>query len=190
VNHLGAKMKSFLFPFIIFCALVWSPEPTWSHTELTKGYRFGLSQNHLLARPLETINALGLGLTSAYEFILTERFTLGIDLEYRHFSGEAATSQLGYGLLMKHYLTPSQLLEQKLVPFVEYGLLMSVTRQKGRPYSGTAHDTKLGAGANFTVGETPLFAEASYHFSRLTYFEQQKLNFDYLQIAFGWRGSL
>lgn len=155
----------------------------------TRSYRMGLSWNHRSSEALAGSRLEGVGLSSAYEFNLNPRFTLGINLDYRSFAGEQGLTQLGYGLLMKHQWNLNIEGSREIRPYLEYGLLMNVSRQKGRPRSGTSHDTKLGLGLNFNLADLPLFIETSYHISRLSYFEQNALNLDYLQMTLGWRGS-
>lgn len=159
-----------------------------SHAEdqLNRSYRLGLSQNFLHSSTLSQTAESGSGITGTYEFNLTPKFALGVNLEYRRFAGTEALSQMGYGLIMKHSLASLSEITPSLKPYVEYGLLMNVSRIKTRPNSGSSHDTKLAIGANFKAFEIPAFIEVSHHISRLSYFEQEKINLDYMQICLGW----
>lgn len=124
----------------------------------------------------------GYGLATLYEFVLNPRFSLGIDLTYRMISGDdQRASQLGYGLIMKHNVGAGD-----WNPYIAYGLLLQVIRLEGVEGDGTAHDTKLCAGIDIY---SDWYVEASYHISRMRFFNTNAIRLDYLEANGGyvWR---
>lgn len=150
----------------------------------TKFLRIGLGTPILLAPPFDDqSNSTGASVSAVYERAITDRFSIGIDLAYRRFGGAIVLSQLGYGLLLKHGFETGW----GFRPFLEYGLLLQVTRRENVEGSGTSHDTKLGLGVEGSVMTLPLFVDASYHFSRLRYFETASTQLDYFDFRVGAR---
>ncbi|MEY4616698.1 MAG: hypothetical protein RJB66_1658 [Pseudomonadota bacterium] len=180
--------------FVLLMGLVFSLVVFGEQTSgFNRGYRLGISQNNLIADGIEGTVKSGPGLIGVYEFNLTPRFTIGIDLEYRTFADVQEgrkVGQLGYGLLLKHSFPRGDAnasLPGDLTPYLEYGLLMNVTRIAEFPRAGTSHDTRLAVGADFEVNNYPVFADLSYHYSKLDYFSQPRIDLSYLQFCFGWR---
>jgi hypothetical protein len=149
--------------------------------------RIGFSTPLLLESPLADSGRTGGGMNGIYEFVLSPRFSIGIDLAYRVFPGSRSLHQLGYGLMLKHYIATCSCEKSDFRPFVEYGLLLNVSRRSGVSGSGTAHDTRLTAGADFSFAGAPLYATLSYHYSRLQYFGTSPLNLDSVEPEIGWR---
>lgn len=158
-----------------------------------RSYRVGVSWNSALDDGFWGASPQAPGVLGVYEFNITPRFTLGIDLEYRRFLqgiSKEKVSQLGYGLLLKHSL-PGLLSggesPASWTPYLEYGLLMNVSRRDGEVRSGTSHDTRLTVGVDFLLRELPAFADLSYHYSKLDYFDQPRVDLDFVQLSFGFR---
>jgi hypothetical protein len=139
----------------------------------------------LLNRPWTSNEPTGAGITTSWDFFTSSRSSLGIHAAYRHYSGDSSLGQLGYGLIMTHYIQPGSSTGISGW-YLNYGLLMQVVRRRGIDGSGTAHDTKLSAGYDFG-GERHWYAEAAYHYSRLRTFEANEANLDYAELAFGAR---
>jgi len=162
------------------------PTPAY-HT--TKALRVGPSYQGMTRTPFAGVSSLGSGISSIYEIVISPASSLGINLAFRYFPGETAgapsLSQLGYGLMMKHYVAQWTSIQ----PFFEYGLLLHLSWVSDRPSSGTAHDTLLGAGTDFRLGGIPLFVAASYHFSTLKLFESPSYSLDRIQTELGVRFS-
>lgn len=179
----------FLWNIIFFSSLGFSQEIKTA----TRSYRLGFSQNSFLGSGVDGASQSGQGVVGVYEFNLTPRFTIGIDLEYRAFAPKQEgrqTSQLGYGLLLKHSFprgASEGLLPGEFTPYLEYGLLMNVTRIAEYPHAGTSHDTRLAGGGDFLIKDHPVFVDLSYHYSKLDYFTQPRVDLSYLQLSFGWR---
>ena len=131
----------------------------------------------------------GTGLTSTWERMLTDKFGFGINLAWRTFPAGQAMTQIGYGLVLKHYLNGEGARGEGIRPFLEYGLLLQISTLAGRAGSGTSHDTRLTAGADLPLFGAPLYGAASYHFSTLRYFENPSIDLNYLGLEFGVRFS-
>jgi hypothetical protein len=163
--------------------LMWAPGTSASQRSVS----VGIGPHTLLSEALGEQTLAGFSLPVTYEFELKPTFSLGIHLGYRMAS---SLHQMSYGLLLKHYLDEDA--EARIRPFLEYGLLLLVTRVSGREGSGTSHDTQLSVGSDFTPWGpegSKLFAELSYHYSRLSYFESDRDMLDSLQVVVGpkWR---
>ena len=174
-----ARKTLFLLGLCLLGALAKAPEAFASQRSIS----FGLGPNALLGQALLEKPAPGFSLPFTYEFELKPTFSLGIHLGYRMAS---PLHQISYGLLLKHYLDPDT--DARFRPFLEYGLLLLVTRVTDREGSGTSHDTQLSVGSDFTLwgpDGQKLFAEFSYHYSRLSYFESRKDMLDSLQLVIG-----
>ena len=137
--------------------------------------------------PFEKISRVGTGLFGAYEFFLKPSFVLGINLSYRFHPGESQLHQVGYGLLLKHYLGGTKSTTSLFLPFVEYGLLLQMNFLSSRKGFGTAHDTRLSAGTDIRVGKSFLFVEGSWHYSRLGLFDQKSERLDNIELDVGYR---
>lgn len=151
-----------------------------------RALRLAPSFQYLFSRGFENVPQAGTGIFAAYEFLLTPSFNLGINLSYRIFPGKERLQQIGYGLLLKHYLAgtaPSAAVS----PFVEYGLLLQGSMTSARKGAATSHDTRLSAGSDFKLLGQILFVEASYHYSRAGFFELPAVKLDNLELELGWR---
>jgi hypothetical protein len=155
----------------------------------TRAIRIGPSFQVLLFRPFEQTAQLGTGLFGAYEFYLTPAFALGINLSYRFHPGAEPLHQLGYGLLLKHYLAGARSPDAVFMPFLAYGLLLQMSFQGGHEGNGTSHDTRLSAGTDLRLLGTIFFIEGAWHYSRLGLFEGPTYKLDSVEIDAGWRYS-
>lgn len=165
-----------------------APAPVAAPTPFpTRSIRIGLSFDIDYLKPFEKTSPFGPGLFGAYEFYLKPSFAIGINLSYRFYPGAEQLHQIGYGLLMKHYLYGASDPDAVVMPFVEYGLLLHVNLQSGHKGTGTAHDTRLSAGTDFRILKKIFFVEASWHYSRLSLFESQRYPMDYLEFDLGYR---
>lgn len=163
---------------VLFCLLfVYLPT---AKAEKIRRFSIGPSAMYLVDKDaLKGYGQQAIGLQSLYEFVLSEHFSLGIDLTYRVTTdGDKSASQTRYGLIMKHDLDG-----EFWRPYVAYGLLMQVIRLQGVKGDGTAHDTKLAAGLN--VGPR-WFIEAAYHVSRLRFFNTNAVRLDYVEANGGY----
>ncbi len=141
----------------------------------------------LIFDPFDGVSRFGTGVFAAYEFMITRGFFLGINLSYRIYPGREQLHQLGYGLLMRHYLTGVDDEEAIFMPFLEYGLLLQMHFLSDRDGTGTSHDTRLGAGTDLRIGPTKWLVGANWHFSRLTLFEHEGFKMDYVELDVGYR---
>ncbi len=154
---------------------------------LDRALRIGPSYQFLFRHDFENASQSGTGLYGSYEFMLKPAFALGINLSYRYFTGAQALQQVGYGLLLKHYLANAEDESAFWRPFVEYGLLLQISMISQVPGSATSHDTRLSAGSDFNILGEWFFAEASYHYSRARFFDTIALSLDNMEIDMGWR---
>jgi hypothetical protein len=153
----------------------------------TRSLRIAPSAQILLFQPFEQTRRLGTGLFGAYEFILSPQFFLGINLSYRFFPGEERLHQLGYGLLMRHYLAGTASPDAVWMPFLEYGLLLQMHFHDAHDGTGTSHDTRLAIGNDLRIMGETIFVVPSWHFSRLSLFESAEYKMDYLELDIGYR---
>jgi len=160
------------------------PAPVPFHT---RSLRVGASFQAQLYKPFENTGPFGPGIFSAYEFFLSPSFALGINLSYRFYPGADQAHQLGYGLLMKHYLAGTKSPDAVFMPFLAYGLLLQITWQSDHKGSGTSHDTRLSAGTDLRLFKQIFFVEGAWHYSRLGLFESPTYKLDYLEVDVGYR---
>lgn len=155
----------------------------------TRSLRIGPSMQVQLYEPFpyEKISRVGTGLFGAYEFYLKPSFAIGINLSYRYHPGNSALHQVGYGLLLKHYLGGTSSPDSTFMPYVEYGLLLQINKVASRKGTGTAHDTRLSAGTDMRIAGKIFFIEGSWHYSRLSLFEQGSDRLDNLEFDIGYR---
>lgn len=151
-----------------------------------RALRLAPSFQYLFSRAFDGVSQAGTGVFTAYEFILSPKFNLGINLSYRIFPGKERLQQLGYGLLLKHYLAGTAP-GAAVSPFFEYGLLLQSSRISTRPGAATSHDTRLSVGSDFKLFGRVLFVEASYHYSRAGFFELPAVKLDNFELELGWR---
>ncbi len=151
-----------------------------------RALRLAPSFQYLFSHAFDGVPQAGTGVFAAYEFILTPSFNLGINLSYRIFPGKERLQQIGYGLLLKHYLAGTAP-GAAVSPFVEYGLLLQGSLTSTRPGAATSHDTRLSAGSDFKLLGRVLFVEASYHYSRAGFFELPAVKLDNFELELGWR---
>lgn len=172
-------------PAFIWPELPCNPGPAYA----TRSLRIGPSVQALLYDPFpfERISRIGTGIFAVYEFFLKPSATIGINLSYRVHPGESSLHQIGYGLMLKHYLAGTKSPNSTFLPFVEYGLLLQMNFLSNRKGSGTAHDTRLSAGTDIRVGKRFLFVEGSWHYSRLGLFEQKSERLDTIEFDLGYR---
>lgn len=157
------------------------------HTQGTlasdRAFRVGATLVQLTGDDFPSVKSGG-GVAGAYEFYVSPNSIVGINSEVRFYSGDPSLTQLGYGLLLKHPLSPSEWGK----PYLEYGLLMNVTRVSGTSGAGMSHDTRLAVGTDFHWNEKLWFADVAYHISHLTALGQSSMqDLNYLQISFGLR---
>jgi len=155
----------------------------------TRSLRIAPSLQVLLYEPFpyQKISRIGTGLFGAYECFLKPSFVIGINLPYRFYPGQARLPQVGYRLMLKHYLAGMNSPDSTFMPYVEYGLLLQINKVSGRQGTGTAHDTRLSAGTDFRIAKKIFFVEASWHYSRLGLFEQTGERLDNLEFDVGYR---
>lgn len=155
----------------------------------TRSLRIGPSLQTLLYEPFpyQKLSRVGTGVFGVYEFYLKPSFAIGINLSYRFFPGEARLHQVGYGLMLKHYLGGMSSPDSTFMPFVEYGLLLQINKLSGRQGTGTAHDTRLSAGTDIRIARKIFFVEGSWHYSRVGLFEQTAERLDNLEFDVGYR---
>lgn len=130
---------------------------------------------------------LGPGLELVYEYVLSPRFVIGVNMAARFHPGDESMEQLGYGLLLKHYFDGDD--QAGFRPFVEYGLLMQIVWASNHYGSGVAHDTRLGAGFDFRIGGVPLYYATSFHFSTAKLFDSETYGLNRVEMALGVRFS-
>ncbi len=169
----------------VVAPVITPPKPTFH----TRSLRIGPSLQTFLFDPFPyaKLARVGTGLFGAYEFFLKPSFVIGINLSYRYYPGESHLHQVGYGLLLKHYLGGTKSPDSTVMPYVEYGLLLQINKLSTRKGTGTAHDTRLSAGTDFRIAKKIFFVEASYHYSRLGLFEQVAERLDNVEFDVGYR---
>ncbi len=133
--------------------------------------------------PLGTTAVAGVGLHTAYEFIVTPSFFVGLQLAARYFPAPTWLAQLGYGVTLRHAFLPPESLFR---PYVAYGLLLQMVWVNGRKGFGLAHDTHLAFGVDSRWLGVPLFLTLAYDFSRLRYFENAEESLDRFEVQLGW----
>lgn len=155
----------------------------------TRSLRIGPSLQTFLYKPFpyENISRVGTGVFGVYEFFLKRSAVIGINLSYRYFPGDATLHQVGYGLILKHYLAGMNSLDSTFMPFAEYGLLLQINKVSSRKGTGTAHDTRLSVGTDIRIAKRIFFVEGSWHYSRLSLFEQPSERLDNLEFDVGYR---
>jgi hypothetical protein len=155
----------------------------------TRSLRIGPSLQTFLYNPFpyENLSRVGTGVFGVYEFFLKRSAVIGINLSYRYFPGDATLHQVGYGLILKHYLAGMNSLDSTFMPFAEYGLLLQINKLSTRKGTGTAHDTRLSVGTDIRIAKKIFFVEGSWHYSRLSLFEQPAEHLDNLEFDVGYR---
>ncbi len=141
---------------------------TADEPKLNRNARIGLGFQALTGtRPFDSDARLGASLSGVYEFALTPRFLIGLQLAGRYFPATHPIRALGYGVLLRHaFLDPDSLFR----PTLSYGLLFQIVDLPGQKGSGTAHDTRLAVGVDSKALGLPLFFELAFHISHLRYF--------------------
>lgn len=165
------------------------PAPPPAEKFPTRSLRIGQSLQTFLYKPFpyENLSRVGTGVFSVYEFFLKRSAVIGINLSYRYFPGDATLHQVGYGLILKHYLAGMNSLDSTFMPFAEYGLLLQINKLSTRKGTGTAHDTRLSVGTDIRIAKKIFFVEGSWHYSRLSLFEQPAEHLDNLEFDVGYR---
>ena len=154
----------------------------------TRALKLGLSAQIFLSQPFtgDTSQA-GPGVIGVYEFLLSSRSALGIEGGYRQFFGADRISELVYGLVLKHYLLePSP--SAAVVPYLQYGLLQRIARQRGRQGAAVMYDAGLMAGTDLDL-LAPLFFELAFHVSHLTSLGNDSRSASYFEVVAGTRLS-
>jgi hypothetical protein len=140
----------------------------------------------LLSDAFEPSSRHGIGALAGYEFHVAPTFNVGFVLAYRFFPGSTATSQLGYGAILKHFFSDAWASESGVYPYLDYGLLLQQSFIEGRRGSAVSHDTRLGGGALMRFNGTALFASLAGHYSRLQYFDIDSKWIPFMELQFGW----
>ena len=161
-----------------------TPPPESEPVSKNRSLRIGISSSYLFRAPDATTSPMLIGPALVYEFVLNERFALGILATFRNGFGTSAFRQLGYGLLMKHTFCDP---DAGLRPYLEYGLLMNMNWMGGRAGTSTAHDTRLAAGLDFPLFQDRGFVDLGYHYNRIRLFEAPEVSMDRLELVFGYR---
>jgi hypothetical protein len=151
----------------------------------TRALRLGLTTEGLMQAPFAGVTGTGAGITASYDFLISDGFSLALAASYRRYPGISSLQQVGYGALLRHRLLSLGSHDQRL--YAAYGILLQTTSVSGQSGSGTSHDTRLTLGADFRVGKVPLYAETSYHFSRLRFLNVDSMDLDYWEAGLGWR---
>ncbi len=152
-------------------------------------FRLAPTYQLLTGSPFAGTGNDGTGITTTWERMLSDKSAFGINLAWRTFPSGQGLTQIGYGLVLKHYLNSQGVRGEGIRPFLEYGLLLQISTLAGRAGSGTSHDTRLTAGADFPLLGAPLYGAVSYHLSTLRYFENPSVDLNYLGLEFGVRFS-
>ena len=151
----------------------------------TRAIKVGLCAQWLPSNPFGGSSAAGPGIIGVYEFLLSPRFSLGIEGGYRQYFGGAAVNQLVYGLVLKHgFLEPASAVR----PYLQYGLLQQISRQNGHQGASVSYDAGLMAGADFRAF-VPLFLEVAFHVSHLSAIDAQARSVSYFEVVSGTRWS-
>jgi hypothetical protein len=150
----------------------------------TRAVRLGICTQILVSRPFagDTSRASACAV-GVYEFLLSPRFALGIEGGYRQFFGAARISELVYGLVLEHHLLePSP--SATVVPYVQYGLLQRLARQRGSQGAAVLYDAGLTAGSDLNL-LAPLFVELAFHVSHLSALGADSRNASYFEVVAG-----
>lgn len=153
--------------------------------EPTRSLWLALSYQAFLSSALANSSSHGGGLVGSYDFHISERFSLGMQLAYRYYPGEIHVQQLGYGLLLKHFFSPVWTDKSRLHPYVDYGLLQQQTFHSAHSGVAVSHDTRLAAGVLGYIGEVPTFVNASLHLTRIGHFDVAGFWLPYLELQWG-----
>ncbi|MCM0606312.1 MAG: hypothetical protein KA715_09495 [Xanthomonadaceae bacterium] len=160
-------MISATFTLVLFCGRVEAGEAISPDRAL----RFG-TQYHQLTYPQSIGNAgSGFGFHGAYEFVVRKRFRVDITLSYRWFPGGVALNQLGYGLLLRHYLIGDPQEAAGWHPYVGYGNQLQISTIEGRPGTASSHVTAFIGGSDFYVGKQRAYIEGGFNISYGSFFD-------------------
>ena len=191
----GARTCLFFLPLVLAARLVCAqdnpppgPAALPAAAAKTRALKLGLCAQILISEPFtgDTSRA-GPGVIGVYEFLLSPRSALGIEGGYRQFFGADRISELVYGLVLKHYLLePSP--SAAVVPYLQYGLLQRIARQRGRKGAAVMYDAGLMAGADLYL-IAPLFFELAFHVSHRTSLGDDSRNASYFEAVAGTRLS-
>ncbi len=149
-----------------------------------RSVRIGITPGLYTQQTLNKFQQTPLGLYSRYDFHLTRRFTLGIQLNYRRFyTDQDSLGQMTYGLTMEHDI--GSLGKTGWRWFTSYGLLsqrVSTTTEKSHVL---AHNTQLALGCRSTRSHYSPFFEFSYHLSQAHYFSKKEIPLNHVGFAAG-----
>src|SRR5882724_3435152 len=191
----GARTCLFFLPLVLAARLVCAqdnpppgPAAPPAAAAKTRALKLGLCAQILISEPFTgDTSRSGPGVIGVYEFLLSPRSALAIEGGYRQFFGADRISELVYGLVLKHYLLePSP--SAAVVPYLQYGLLQRIARQRGRKGAAVMYDAGLMAGADLYL-IAPLFFELAFHFSHLTSLGDDSRNASYFEAVAGTRLS-
>jgi hypothetical protein len=151
-----------------------------------RSFWVGPTYQYLFGDAFEPSLRHGAGLSTVYEFHVSPRFNLGLNLAYRLYPGEQLTHQVGYGAILKHFFSEGWDQRDGLYPFVDYGLLLQQTFIGGREGNAVSHDTRMGLGLLARSWGVPVFASLAGHYSRLTFFDREGEWIPYVEAQLGW----
>ena len=140
----------------------------------------------LLSDTFEPSSRHGVGASATYDFHISPRFDLGLQLAFRYYPGERATQQLGYGAILRHFFSTAWSHDDGVYPYLDYGLLLQQTFIEGRTGSAVSHDTRLGGGLVLRRWGLPLFVGVAGHYSRLQGFDVEPKWIPYIDLQIGW----
>ncbi len=167
----------------LICAFVLAQTSWAGEHQPGRALVVGPSFSMLTSKDVLSSKPFSPGLFANYEFLVTPHFRLALHMGYKSHASEVSLRQLVYGVLLKHvFADPSA----TIAPFLQYGLLLNMAFLSDRVGSGTTHDTKLGGGLEFTIGEERFLAGIAYHYSRLGFFGSPKLKLDAFEFELGW----
>src|SRR5437016_4111107 len=188
-----ARTCLFFLPLVLAARLVCAqdnpppgPAAPAAAAAKTRALKLGLSAQILISQPFTgDTSQTGPGVIGVYEFLLSPRSALGIEAGYRQFFGADRVSELVYGLVLKHYLfEPSP--AAAALPYLQYGLLQRIARQRGREGAAVMYDAGLMAGTDL-YRPVPLFFELAVHVSHLTSLGDGSRNASYFEMVAGTR---
>jgi hypothetical protein len=179
-------MKDFGFLLVVAAVLLAAGGPAKADEPPLRSLWVTPTYQALLSSTFEPSSRHGVGARASYEFHVSPEFNIGFVLAYRVYPGSAATQQLGYGALLKHFFSAAWANEDGVYPYLDYGLLLQQTFVSERRGSAVSHDTRLGGGAVLRRWGVPLFVGVAGHYSRLQFFDVEARWIPYLEVELGW----
>src|SRR2546426_3537570 len=188
-----ARTCLFFLPLVLAARLVCAqdnpppgPAAPAAAAAKTRALKLGLSAQILISQPFtgDTSQA-GPGVIGVYEFLLSPPSALGIEGGDRQFFGADRISELVYGLVLQHYLLePSP--SAAVVPYLQYGPLQRIARQRGRQGAAGMYDPGLIAGTDLHL-IAPLFFQLAFPVSHRTSLGDGSPNASYFEVLAGTR---